>query len=1469
MRSRNRNARINIKVVVILVLVIVSLGISLVAARQVRRTILSAQALTGGNAAFEKEDWPEASKQFQEYLGRNPDDVEILKKYAKARLSIRPIQGSNIMQAIAAYRRIVQLKPADEDAYEELFEVYSVTGHFEELAHIARNRIEDGPNDRKARLKLAEALFGLNKTKEAQEELEKLIKDLEALLPDKYIEDYVRACRLISQIILADVTTEDEKALTWLNKAVFYAPESVEALACRAQLCRIISQIPGQSAQDVQDNMDRARRDLEHADNLGTDNPRIRLFLAEEWIAHDELDRAEAELQATEGLTREELEEYYFDVYDWATERFVLTSRLAGLQGATIKAASLVDNALEELEEVRHRVRILPLGIMIYVDAHRVSDANECLDEYMDAVYTQQAKSLDKQSMAYLQAIVAAGYNNPYGVINALQPFVSSGVSTPKVWRLLSDAFIRTDQTRRAIHAIMKYLRIRPQDPEMTLQLAKEYLKLQDWNKAFEIARLAEPLDPTDIVLKLLRIEASINISTGQVVDKEPNLQALEKELTQLRTAHPDRVDIRILQAIVALHLNKPEEAEKELKRAIEDCEEPLRAEMQLVRFYRREKRMDEAISAGQGSCESHPEVAEPWLALSSLHVANTDYDLARNCLIKAQESVVKRWEKRSISMSLALLELMHGDRNVGIDLLSDMAAQDKNEIRARTLLLTTREIRENQERAQELVDELREAEGKTGLQWRLHQVNLWLASDSWRTRQQDITSLLQYCIDLDPQSSAPVLLMANMYEKLNDSGRVDEICRQGLARNPSAMDVAEILVNTLERQGRLSEATNVLEQSEADSQLTSAVNIRTALRKGDFSKAIEELEVRVSNDDQDADSLILLARLIYQRNSADVDQALAYLDQAEAIASGSLSLKVARISILKAEGQEEKARRILDDYVVDSKAFGAYMMRAVFLANEGEFERAEQDYRKLTTFAEQQGARGYELLSNFYARNQQYDKAILVLKEGLNAYPENLTLKRRLMKTLFVRAQAQDTQEALEILAELEKRLPRDPELMQLRAIQLLGESTPESLKAARDKLVDVIKLEPTAADAHLKLIRIAMQEGQFETARNYAIRALGSNPKNSTLLSARGRVELALENTLMAAEMAKLALQEDSNNTEAREVFVTAAMNSNNRGFLEQALTLVGSRLSYGPTDEQLLILRVGIMARLDRLQIAIRDLKAYCQTGGASVAALVTLADLYRLSGDFDQAESWIEEAEQIDPNGQMALHARFMWLIAQERYNKLEDISSAYISAKEQNPEIILRAALVLTGLDSMTLRKEALKLVEHVVTLLPTSKDAQLVLATILYQTGNVGRAKKVYEELLQQDPKNLQVLNGLAWILQEYDRSYEAALELASKGLRIAPSETHLLDTRGTILLKMDRLADAKRDFRRIVDLTFDDAPRQAKALLKLGRICAKLNDLDRAKQHLQEALEIDQKNEVFTADERSEIVGIIDQSGV
>ena len=143
MTRRTANARINIKLLIVSLLIATAAGVSLVFARQALIDIRSEKALQAGLTAFEQEEWPEAVKNFRRYLSRNPDSVEILRKYATACLAIRPLGAAEVASAISVYNKIVELDTLDDVAYERLAGLYTGIGNFKGCSQSA----DASPND--------------------------------------------------------------------------------------------------------------------------------------------------------------------------------------------------------------------------------------------------------------------------------------------------------------------------------------------------------------------------------------------------------------------------------------------------------------------------------------------------------------------------------------------------------------------------------------------------------------------------------------------------------------------------------------------------------------------------------------------------------------------------------------------------------------------------------------------------------------------------------------------------------------------------------------------------------------------------------------------------------------------------------------------------------------------------------------------------------------------------------------------------------------------------------------------------------------------------------------------------------------------------------------------------------------------------------------------------------------------------
>ena len=1461
MFKMKKAGEVNVKLIIIIVVVLVAIGLSFFAAREANRAIISKRNYDQGLTAYDQKDWAKAVQCFQKYLRYNPSDLDILEKYAQARMSTRPLDVTSISTAIAAYRRIIQLAPEDKQAYEKLAELYTIIKNFDELAYIAKTSQKYFSTDPNSQLWLARSQVGLRKYQEARATLKTLINTLQTLPQKPYI--YVEACSLASEAA-SDPTSGGtmSEALDFLSRAVEAFPKSVEALAARAQFYRRATNILGLSNQD---KLERAHKDLESADVIGTENLRLSLFLASEWLELGEPNKAEAELKVVENVPEKVIYEYYSDISDWTISKFLLISQIAVKMNNSKEYVPLADKVLTELTDRKYRVRILPSVVLLYLTAGDTVQARRYLDEYMTARYAQDELETTRLAIIYLQALVARAEEKPYQVINLLQPAVVMDESRADLWKLMAEAYIQTDQDRRAIDALKKYVYIKPDDKDTILLLANEYIKQQDWTRALETARLAESLDTTDILIRLLYIEATIyhTVEQNQKVDPS-NFESVSMELSKLRNEHPERADIRILQAILADNLSKPEEAETELKSAIKECQDTLRAEMQLVSYYYRNKKINEAIETCRKACDNHNTVSEPWLVLSNLYVNMKDYTSAESVLSEGIKNITSKLQLRSLMIQRALIELLYIDRAKGIESLTQIAKQDPQEIRARTLLLNVSEIQSDTVRAQQLVDELKQAEGENGLYWRFYQAVLWLSADNWRSRQNDIINTIQQCIDKDPLWSDPVILLSRLYEKMGNLSQMEEVCRQALGRNPSATDIADILISVLENQGRFSDAQDVLSKVETNARISSTWNVRIAVNSGDFSRAIQELMLRVSNDDQDANSRILLARLLYWQNR-DAQQAFALLKEVENISPDSIALSAAKVAILRAEGKSNEAQQILDTYVSHNDNFAAYLMRANYLSNIGQLEAAEKDYRKLTKFPDNI-TEGYQTLSDFYFKNNMLDKAVATLQEGLAADPENSILERRLIRILFTRNKDDDQKKAYEMLISLQKKLPDDPGLIALEALYILQKPTPENIQVARQKLEEVIKLEPTAVDAHLELISIAMEQQRYKDARDSAILALGNNPNNTNFLTARAKAELKLGNSQIALELAWQVLQKEPSNSEALSILISV----NNPGLIEKAQTLIGSESLANPENLNLLVSLSRIYITLGQYDVAIKKLQEYINTNteNPNISAIVMLADLYRINGDMEKAQENIERAAQINPKSLSVIHSRFLLLKAQKKYNELSHISDMYLSADKPNTATLLDAGNALLSMDSPELKKEAIKLFEQTLEINPFSKSAKLYLATALYQTGDVESAIQHYQDLIQQYPDDVQILNNLAWILQEHEHLYKEALKMIDKALSLSPNDINLLDTRAVILTNMEnRIEEARDEYEKIVELSPSNSPTQANALVKLGNICIKLEDTSKAAKYLQDALEINQTIKVFNADQVSEITEILQKT--
>ncbi len=1394
MNQRNRWARINIKVLGILFVTVLLLGASLLLARQVRRRVLSARDLAAGRAAYAEKDWKTAFSHYAEYLGRNVDDVEILKAYAHASVSIRPLEISNLLRAVGSYRRVIQLDPSDGVAYEKLARIYTYMRDFDELAYIAGKRLDAAPTDRKATLWLTDAYAGQDKIGEARQLLLPYLRRLEKET-DRY-EEYVLGCIKMSQFPTSgDRSDAPSLSQGWLNRAVAYDPNSAEA---RLLLARFHRESSAGRASAESRGYTQARSNLEAIAALDFVPPMIHLATGLEWMALGDLEKTTAILKEAEEYSQEVLGEHILDPTEWLMAKYQLASELALRQKDLDEVARLTDGILGDLEKKRYRSVVLPHAVNSYVSAGVIDQAREALDEYAELVLLQKGNVSAKKNLTFLQALVAEAEGNPGLVIDTLQPEVGHNATPPHYWQLLAHAYGRTGKTQPAIHALENFLSYFPRDITMTAQLARAHFTLRDWEKATTMAKRAESLDPNNVALWILRTEAEIYYSADQTLDaRNETLRRLSDELKQRVQAQPERPDMRMLQALIARQQKRYDQEEQILLRAVEECPHSLPAEMQLASLYVRTQRLDEAIQTCQRACERNARAVQPWLVLAKCHEANQDTEAALNVIKQADAQVLGPEQRRTLSLKQALLELAAGERGVGIALLKALAMQNAQDMQVRARLLETSEIREDPDFAARLIQELRSIEGGSGVLWRYHQAVLWLSQDDWRAHQQDIVDHLQRCIDTDTRWALPRLALISLYQRTRDFDQIEDLCRSVLAKNPQARDAAEQLVMLLEQQGRFAEAESFIQQLDQNDDISRIWDIRTSLREGNLSPAIEEIKRKAAGNEQDIESRILLARLTY-RQTEDANQALAHLAEATLIDPCSTAVVAARTAILNGEGRTEDVQQLLNDHVKEVGSFDAYLLRGAYTVELGRAEDAESDYQKLLTFADT-GPGPHVLVADYYLTTGNLDKGIRTLQTGRTAFPEDPVLRRRIMLSLFQRGTDQDHQQAEVLLSALEEEYPDNTEFLNIRALQKLQQGTAEGVNEAQTILERIVELDPTAVDTHLTLITVDMQKQDYEAARARVIQALGANPKHPALLSVRARLELELKNTTMATELMGMALQENPKRTQTLGTLLHVANQTQNQGLLKDIQALLDTRIQQEPASESLRRLKTRTLVARGLTEQAVAELESYTEseTGREALALVLELANLYLNQDMVEQAEQKIQQAATLTPNSPALLQTR--------------------------------------------------------------------MNLATRLSRTGQNERAAAIFEELLETAPNNGLLLNNYAWLLQGKFQRYDEALALASRGLALYPDNLNILDTRGTILARMEgRLADAKADFNRLVEVSPPNSPNQAKALVQLGRVCVQLNEINQAIRHLTQAQSIDRTTPVFTDEERQKIAKLL-----
>lgn len=1359
---------LNVRALIILAAGIAVISAGTFALHRHRKQRAVQAALAKGSAAFEAKRYTEAAVNYGRYLSAHPREVDVLLKYAQAQFKRRPASKDTYQQALSAWEAVLRAEPGQSEASEQLLRFYLQANLPIDAERVARAWLVAEPDNITANCGLSAALLAQDKEAEAC----KVLKDI--------LEDQPECLEAAVMLAAQELRVEGgaEAALQILDSAVASNPESAAALTARAQLLLGMNEVS------------KAVADLDAADALESNIPATLTSMSQAYTKCGLYTKAMAQLRAAIQADPD------------ASNLYLLAARhCLDLQDSEA-GAEIADQALAaDLGETVFDV--LPISAELYFQAGRLAEGKACMDRY------RQLRG-DTTMVMYLEGLAATLAGEKQRGLSLLTNARSLAPKNGRIQFALGRAHRKAGNTERAIECFRAYQQVEDNPPlAAMIEIADAYLSLQRYEEASAVAMKAEGQYPFNNRAVLASMEMQAYVARPDGLRPNPAvIRRLYERCKEFADRVPDSQHVRVMLARLAAWHGRMEEAEQLLSPpsiATRPAGNDLFLSRALIQIYAEEKEFDKAIQTCVVLLDSASDDAKPRLyaELANLYLESGDLTSAEP-VIESLVSCGTSQERTEACFRVIGGLLSHDQQAPARNLLARMAAEDPADIRSRLALLRLSSTESISDR-QKLVDEIKNIEGGSGLNWRIWQARIWLESPEWTDRRTSIEQLLNECLSTDPQLVEAIVLLGIVHEKANEEGKALALYRQAQSANPAHEAANRTLLSLAARMREWEDVSRCLEALPADDASLQPYRISMMIRNGDLDGAEPLLREQIAAEPENWRARLHLASIMQIRNQADAGRAL--VEEARQIAPDSPEVVAVEVDLAIAGGDWGRAVEICTSRLNELPQPQAqlYAIRATVYERMGDLTAAEADWKHVADTAGW-AERGYSALGQLQMRLGSSEQALAYWREGLRAEPTSHELRRSMAAVLLDGSPA-DRQAGEKLLQELLLAMPQDERTLLLQA-EVAARSDP----AAGQRLYEQVLVQhPRSGIALRRLAEMAFARGQRERAGELIERGLAARPDNLELL-------------LMKAEMLHGDRPQPS---------LLAA-----RTAIRVARRLLGNQ----PANERaaLALVRASKLANVP--EQAIPDLTAFVSNpaNAHAVNARLALAKLHIERKEFGQADRYIQEAELTAPEDSRPVGTRLAWLAAQGQWDALAEQAAAHVREHPEAGGVALAAGRRLALAESGRRIADAIPLLEAATRVLPDDLDALQDLGLAHHAVGRTADARKTFERILERQPGRVDTLNNLAWMICEDEKDPRAAEQLVADAIstsRTHPSYAYLMDTWGVIQYRLgmltgakDRFEESRRRLQECIDDEEIDAATKASATFHLARTLAELD---------------------------------------
>jgi tetratricopeptide (TPR) repeat protein len=382
-------------------------------------------------------------------------------------------------------------------------------------------------------------------------------------------------------------------------------------------------------------------------------------------------------------------------------------------------------------------------------------------------------------------------------------------------------------------------------------------------------------------------------------------------------------------------------------------------------------------------------------------------------------------------------------------------------------------------------------------------------------------------------------------------------------------------------------------------------------------------------------------------------------------------------------------------------------------------------------------------------------------------------------------------------------------------------------------------VELDDGDGEAWFQLAAVEARRGRFEAADSALAEAVALNPVRPGALFLAGWIQDGLGHPAEAMALYRQHLEVHPGDQATRRRLVNLLVNAGRHaeaykevgivrraepddldaigveadlalrlGHVARADELLDQLVSAAPADPIRMAQAAGILVQRGREREAVGRVEAWALNHASDYRGSMLLAQVRSEAGDTAGAEAAARHAVEMAPDSLAPRFALGGLLQAHGRFAAAESVW----------------ADLVHRGRAPVR---------------------AGLQLAYCHERLGDVDGAVSAVREVLAREPANSTALNTLGYLFADHDRDLAEAEDLVGRALAQDPDNGAYLDSRGWVYYRLGRLAEARRDLERAVELTHGDPV----VLEHLGDVYKDLSLIDLAREQYKRSLSKDQGN--------------------